>query len=688
MPARRWLMASFFAVSCVTVGKGATPAYAVGVSTPTYTPAPSTPAPTATTPLTSTPIPTVAPRSTSTTAPVVTNTPTLTVIPTATPTTPPPATPTFTPLVPTSTTVVLGTPTPTSGATVAPLVTTPTSAPPTATAIDDTPVPTATAVQPTSTPLPGTPTPPPPPAGVVLNELLTNPQLIDWDGTGNRSQAQWLELYNTTDSAISLANWQLATGDGTRSAALPAGQSIGPHGYLVFFKRNIGLDLSRGPVSVLDPTGATLDSVSPPALPADQSYARVPDGSANWVVDASPTLGGANVVLSPSATPDLQATVFAIQTQVAGPLPSPPVPPELDDGSLDATDVGEARQTRPRTSQQYRTLAIADIRNLPDGSPVIASGVITMPTGLWDTARAYIQANGAGILVHGFGATALHLGDTLTIKGRVHHLHGEVEVAAVKNGERVSPGGSLPAPRVISPGSVAAGTEALLVQVSGQVASVERDYATIQEGAGSGRVYLYSRLSLPVGALKVGDSVAATGVVNAAETSSGADSGSRTYAQRVFTASHRLVPRSSGDLVVGGVALGPASVGSDRGAPRGEPAAADRPGSDAVPGSESAQPAAAVLPAATPTLFVTPVLSSRQAAGPALPTPASNVLVLPSGSAGGMPPWMWLCIGFGLALILGGCTVVLAPMLRARKGPSPVQEQPEEEVEAVSAGEE
>ncbi|HEY8693719.1 MAG TPA: OB-fold nucleic acid binding domain-containing protein, partial [Chloroflexota bacterium] len=355
--------------------------------------------------------------------------------------------------------------------------------------------------------------------------------------------------------------------------------------------------------------------------------------------------------------PDLQATMFAIQTQVGGPLPSPPVAPELDDGSLDAADVTEARQTRARKSQPFQTLAIGDIRNLPDDTPVITTGVVTMPTGLWDAARAYIQANGAGILIHGFGATALHLGDSLTIKGRVHHLHGEVEVAAVKNGEQVSPGGALPAPRPIAPAAVGGGTEALLVRVAGRVTRVERDYATIADAAGSTRLYVYSRLGLPAGSLKAEDTVSVTGVVNAAESTSAGDAGGRTYAQRVLTATHRLVPRLSGDVLVGGVPLGPTPVGSEPGSPRAEPSAAGRPGpAGAATGSGSAQPAAATLPAATPAAFVTPVLSSRQAATQPT-TPASNVLLLHRESSEGPPVWMWVCVGLGVALILGGAAV-------------------------------
>ncbi|HVA25931.1 MAG TPA: lamin tail domain-containing protein [Chloroflexota bacterium] len=521
----------------------------------------------------------------------------------------------------------------------------------------------------TATPIPSTPTPPPPPqGGVLLNELLTNPRQVNWDGSGTPTQAQWIELYNPTDSTISLAYWRITTANQATPAVLPAGQSIGSHSYLVLFKRDLGLDLAQGAVSLLDPNGNTVDSVSPPVLPPDQSYARIPDGSANWQVDGSPTLGGSNILLTgPMATPDLEATVFAIQTQVAGPLPSPPVAPQLDDGSLDATDLANGRRqpVRSRKGQAFRTLSISDVRDLPDDTPVITTGVVTMPTGLWDAARAYIQANGSGILIHGFGATSLHLGDTLTIKGRIHHLRGEVEVAAVKDGEQVTPGGAMPAPRTIAPGAVGSGTEALLVQVSGHVASVARDYATIADDAGSAPLYLYSRLALPAGSLKVGDMASITGVVNAAEATAGPST--RTYAQRVLTATHRLVPRLAGDLVVGGVPLGPTAAASEPLSSRRRPSSSARPGAGGTgTGSQTSQPAEAI---ATPTAFVTPALAGHEAAAGSTgaPTPASNVLLLQDRSSSGPPPWIWICVGLGLGLIVGGAGVALAPRLRGKK---------------------
>jgi hypothetical protein len=46
----------------------------------------------------------------------------------------------------------------------------------------------------------------------------------------------------------------------------------------------------------------TIDQVSLPALGADQSYARVPDGSNTWEITKSPTINASNTPLQPTPT--------------------------------------------------------------------------------------------------------------------------------------------------------------------------------------------------------------------------------------------------------------------------------------------------------------------------------------------------------------------------------------------------
>jgi len=479
----------------------------------------------------------------------------------------------------------------------------------------------------------------------VINEVLTNPRDVNWDGGSQASQAQWLELYNGSGGTVCLGNWRITTADVAHPATLPAGQCMAAQGYLVIFKRDIGLDLAQGPLSLVDPNGNVADSVSPPALPPDQSYARLPDGSANWIVTTGPTLNSANV-LPPEATstPDLQATVFAVKTQLA----------VLDDDSPDATDAADARRrpSRSRKGQAFRMLSIADIRGLPDDTAVITSGTVTMPTGLWEPTRAYIQADGAGILIHSYGATSLRLGDTLNITGRVHHVRGEVEIAAIKNGEQASPGGILPAARLVAPGAIGGATEALLVQVAGRVDQLERDYATVADEAASARVFLYGRLNFGASALRDSTGVTIIGVVNAAD-GSPAEPAVRSYAQRLLVSTHRLVPRLVSDIVVQAAAAGSSSPSDARDPAVQPPTIGQAVASRSIGSAE---------PISVATAFVTPVLSSRGGlvGVRAQAAPGPNVLVL--GSATAHMPRVWIAVGAGLLALGGGAASFL--MLR------------------------
>jgi hypothetical protein len=496
----------------------------------------------------------------------------------------------------------------------------------------------------TSAPLTPTSTSTTFPGGLLINEIVTNPRDVKWHVNGDEplEQAQWLELYNSSGDSLCLANWWITTADQRQTAPFSSSQCIGPRQYLVVFRADLGVDLARAPIRLLDPGGRVADSVSPPALAPDYGYARIPDGSPNWTVTSGPTLRSANVLPpDPTATPDLQATAYAIQTQLASPL-------SLDDDSPDATDASEPRRpkAKPRRGQVFQELAIWDIRGLPDDTAVITTGVVTMPTGMWEIDRAYIQANGAGILIHSYGGTPLGLGDRLTIRGRVHHIRGEVEIAAVKGGELVTPGGALPPPRVAAPNEIGPATEALLVQVAGRVDEIEREYATVADDGGSARVFLYDRLGFARASLRGVTSVTITGVVNASE-GRAAELGTRSYAQRLLVSTHRLVPRLAGDINIRSGAA--TAAAQETGAPGAEPARSRTQGQP-----ESSTRGSVAASVAAPTAFVTPAFSSGRPAA-ARPQPATappNVLVL--GSRAAELPWLWIGVALGALLLAGG----------------------------------
>jgi len=477
---------------------------------------------------------------------------------------------------------------------------------------------------------------------VLINEVVSNPQLVDWDNQHVPANAQWLELYNPSGGSIALGQWSISTGSGASNslpsfrAVIPAGSSIPAGGHLALFAYQYGFELRQTPIRLLDGSGNIVDSVSPPSLGADQSYARMPDGSSSWTVSSSPTLNGPNVAPPVSAaTPDLQATVFAIQTQLAEPLPPQPTPPVSDDDLPDAFELdGAVKPTRSRKGQPFQELSIAEVRKLPDDSAVITHGTVTMPTGLWDPSRGYIQDGDAGILVHSYNALPLPLGSALTIRGRVHHLHGEVEVAAVKNGEQLAPGGVMPAASPIDPSAIGPLEDALLVTITGRVAGVDRDYATVADDSGSAKVYLYKQLNVTASSLKGQQAVSVTGVVNAEDG----------QAAGVY----RLLPRMPSDIVTD-----PDAVATQTARPRLPAGARTSGGRGSAAGSAQPESSGAAA-AASATAFVTPVLSSSQggsnASVAAEPSATSGaVLRLDDQPGESRPLWQWIAAGAGVS---------------------------------------
>jgi hypothetical protein len=206
----------------------------------------------------------------------------------------PTPTPTATSIPPTLTptpTLTL-TPTPTATPTLTPTHT-PTPAPPTVTPVPPTatPEPTLTPVPPTATATPAVST-----SKVLINEILTLPSAVDWDGDGTADERdEWIELFNAGSSPIDLGGWALAHGEGRRALyRIPRGTVLRPGALLVLYQRQSGLVLNDvgGEIRLLGPRGKVRDSVVYPNLLPDASYSR--DAQGVWHEDWQPTPGQPN----------------------------------------------------------------------------------------------------------------------------------------------------------------------------------------------------------------------------------------------------------------------------------------------------------------------------------------------------------------------------------------------------------
>lgn len=134
---------------------------------------------------------------------------------------------------------------------------------------------------------------------IVLNEIFSR---------GTTSNPDWIEIYNKLSITSDLSGVKIYDSGGNTGAkpkkVLPAGSIIQGNGYLVIQTEgsgdssDFGLSSSGEMVWLENKNGKVVDSVNFPALSETQSYARIPDGGANWQISGNITKGSTNTVNS------------------------------------------------------------------------------------------------------------------------------------------------------------------------------------------------------------------------------------------------------------------------------------------------------------------------------------------------------------------------------------------------------
>lgn len=128
---------------------------------------------------------------------------------------------------------------------------------------------------------------------VVINEVFP-------DGSSN--YPDWVELYNTGDSPVSLKGYVLTDDLEEMRWTIEDNLVIQPGGHKVFYCDGMGLydhagfslDSISGEVGLFSPEGVLIDSVTYNSLPRFSSLGRWPDGKGDFFVHASPTKGSGN----------------------------------------------------------------------------------------------------------------------------------------------------------------------------------------------------------------------------------------------------------------------------------------------------------------------------------------------------------------------------------------------------------
>ncbi len=155
--------------------------------------------------------------------------------------------------------------------------------------------------------------------GVVINEILASNATGATDETG--AHADWVELYNNNDFEVSLEGYHLSDDSGQLDKwTFPAGTLIPANGYLIVWADN---DENDGPlhtswklsidgeeVVLSNAALAIVDQVTYGPQVTDVAYARIPNGTGNFVSQA-PTFSANNELASAVAGVEPESSLTA-----------------------------------------------------------------------------------------------------------------------------------------------------------------------------------------------------------------------------------------------------------------------------------------------------------------------------------------------------------------------------------------
>jgi hypothetical protein len=375
-----------------------------------------------------------------------------------------------------------------------------------------TPTPTASTT-PTDTPTPtASATATAFPAGVVLNEILPEPRLVDWNQDGTVTyEDEWIELYNFSAQPVSLGSWAVA--DETRAFTLPVGTVIWPHGYLTLFRTQTRLALGddKEIVTLRRPDGSMADRYAYTTGPGpDVSDCRIGDGIGSWRRGCLPTPGEPNRLAPPPPSPTI----------------APPAPERVP------------RPTSTPRASIPRLATIAAVRQMAENTQVTITGSVTMLPGPLGQ-RIYIEDEtaGIGIYLRRGDFPSLILGDRIQVTGQLADYHGEAQVEVTGPSRVVLLGHAAPlSPRRVRTGAMDETYEGCLMWIIGRVTEFAKESITLDDGSGPARVYFPADLPWRRPYVKVGDVWAVQGVVG------------QYAAKRPYIGGYQLVPRVATDV--------------------------------------------------------------------------------------------------------------------------------------------
>ena len=148
---------------------------------------------------------------------------------------------------------------------------------------------------------------------ILINEVFPAPS----------SGPEWVELYNTSDTAVDVSGWRIDddTPGGTQTT-IPTGSIVAPHAVLAVAINTAILNNTGDSAVLLDASGAQVDRIDFGAMKSTESMARIPDG-ATFIVKGAPSIGALNATTTATATlTAIPATATTVPSATATTIPS------------------------------------------------------------------------------------------------------------------------------------------------------------------------------------------------------------------------------------------------------------------------------------------------------------------------------------------------------------------------------
>jgi len=127
------------------------------------------------------------------------------------------------------------------------------------------------------------------PDGIFINEIMPSPN-------GSDEAGEWIELYNSNNSDIDLAGWQIKDTNGTPTTyTFPKDVKIVAMGFSILKRPDtkITLNNDKDGLNLINPAGENIDFVEFTKAVKGQSYNKM---TSNWQWSTTPTQGTSNII--------------------------------------------------------------------------------------------------------------------------------------------------------------------------------------------------------------------------------------------------------------------------------------------------------------------------------------------------------------------------------------------------------